>query len=73
MFPFEVHVGLFRLSKKRIFNAYVLWPFGKNFLFELVTRVRTREYTLGTCRLISDYLEVVFYKLFLWFWELSED
>ena len=43
---FEANVGLFRLSIKGIFNPSVLWPFGKNFIFELVTRVRTRDYTV---------------------------
>ena len=41
---FEAHAGLFRLSIKGIFDAYVLWPFDKNFIFELVTRIRTRDY-----------------------------
>ena len=43
---YEAHAGLFRLSMKGIFNAYILWPFGKNFIFELVSRVRTRDYTV---------------------------
>ena len=43
---FEAHAGLLRLSVKGIFNAYVRWPFGRNFIFELVTRVRTRDYTV---------------------------
>ena len=32
---------------KAIFDAFVLWPFGKNFIFELVTRVRTRYFTVN--------------------------
>ena len=31
---------------KGIFDAYVLEPFGKNFIFELVTLVRTRDFTV---------------------------
>ena len=27
-----------------IFDAYVLWPLDKKFIFELVTRVRTRNF-----------------------------
>ena len=38
---FEAHAGLFRFSMKGIFDAYVLWPFGKKFIVELVTHVRT--------------------------------
>ena len=33
---------------KGIFDAYGLCLFGKNFIFELVTRVRTRNYTVRT-------------------------
>ena len=33
---------------KGIVNAYVLWPFGKKFIFELVTRVSTRDSTVYT-------------------------
>ena len=31
---------------KGIFDAYVLWPFDKKFVFELVTCVNTRDYTV---------------------------
>ena len=31
---------------KGIFDAYLLWPFGKKFIFELVMRVRTRDFTV---------------------------
>ena len=43
---FESHVGLFRLLMKGIFDAYVLWPFGEKFIFELVTRVRSGNSTV---------------------------
>ena len=43
---FEAYAGLFKLSMKRIFDGYVLRPFGKNFIFGLVTHVRTRDYTV---------------------------
>ena len=33
---------------KDIFDAYVLWPFGKKLSFELVMRVNTRNFTVGT-------------------------
>ena len=30
---------------KGIFDAYVLWPFDKKFIFESLTRINTRHYT----------------------------
>ena len=36
-YHFEAYAGLLRLSMKGIFNAYVLWSFGKNFILELAT------------------------------------
>ena len=45
-FRFEANAGLFRLSTKGIFDAYVLWLFGKKFIFELVMRIRTRNSTV---------------------------
>ena len=32
---------------KGIFDDYVLWPFGKNIIFELVIRVRTHNFTVN--------------------------
>ena len=32
---FEAHAGLFRWSMKGIFDAYVLWPFGKKLIYKL--------------------------------------
>ena len=43
---FETHAGLFRLLSKGIFDAYVPSPFGKKFILDLVTRVRTRNSTV---------------------------
>ena len=40
----EAHAGFFRLLMKGIFDPYVLWPFDKKFIFELITWVRTHEY-----------------------------
>ena len=40
---FEAHAGLFRLLMKGGFYAYVLWPVGKKFIFELVTSIRTQN------------------------------
>ena len=31
---------------KGIFDAYVLWPFDKKFIFELVMYIDTRDYTV---------------------------
>ena len=31
---------------KEIFDDYVLWPFDKKFIFELVMYVNTRDYTV---------------------------
>ena len=42
----EPHPGFYRLSMKIIFDAYVLWPFGKKFIFELVTLAKTRNSTV---------------------------
>ena len=42
----EAHVGFFRLLLKGIFSPYVLWPFDKKLIFELVMRIRTRNYTV---------------------------
>ena len=41
---FEAHAGLFRLLMKGIFDAYVLLSFDKSFVFELETRVNTRDF-----------------------------
>ena len=40
----EPHPGVYRLLMKGIFDAYVLGPFDKKFIFELVTQVRSRDY-----------------------------
>ena len=42
----EAHVGFFRLFMKGIFCPYVIWPFDKKLIFKLVTRIRTRDYTV---------------------------
>ena len=42
----EAHAGFFRLLMKGIFDAYVLWPFGKKLIFELVMCVSTRDSTV---------------------------
>ena len=42
----EAHTGFFRLLIKGIFDPYVLWPFDKKLISYLVTRVRTRDYTV---------------------------
>ena len=39
-------LGLFRLLMKGIFGPYVLWPLDKRLIFWLVTRIRTRDYTV---------------------------
>ena len=41
------HPGFYRLLMKGIFDAYVLLSFGKKFIFELVTHVRTRDCTVS--------------------------
>ena len=52
---FEAHAGLFRLPMKGIFDAYVLRPFGKKFIFELVASVRTREFTVSRNKFSGNY------------------
>ena len=46
MSRFEAHAGLFKLSVNGIFYAYVLVPFGKKIIFELVTHASIRDYTV---------------------------
>ena len=41
---------------KGIFDAYV--PFGEKFIFELVTRVRTRDSTPGTYTVLQKYRSI---------------
>ena len=43
LFWCEAHVGLFRLLMKEIFDAYMLWLFGKKFVVELVTCTRSHD------------------------------
>ena len=40
---------------KVIFDAYLLQPFVKKFIFELVMRVRTRDYTVFDFIIIEDH------------------
>ena len=42
----ETHAGFFRLLMKGIFDPYVLGPFDEKFISKLVTRIRTRYYTV---------------------------
>ena len=42
----EAHVGFFRLLMMGIFCPFVLCPFDKKQIFELVMRTRTRGYTV---------------------------
>ena len=51
----EAHAGFFRLLMKGIFVVYVLWPFDKKLITWLVTRVRTRNYTV-----LITYFQVIF-------------
>ena len=44
MSRFEAHAGFFKLYVKGIFYAYVLVPFGKKIIFELVTHARTCDF-----------------------------
>ena len=32
----EAHAGIYRVLMKGIFGAYLLWPFDRKFIFELV-------------------------------------
>ena len=45
-FRLEAHAGFFRLLMKGIFDPYVLWPFDKKLILQLVTRIRIRDYTV---------------------------
>ena len=44
----EAHAGLFRMHMKGIFDAYVLWPFDKSFVFEFETYINTCDFTVCT-------------------------
>ena len=44
--PADQHPGFYRLLMKGIFDAYVLWPFDKKLIFELVMRVNTHDFTV---------------------------
>jgi hypothetical protein len=48
----EAHACFFRLLMKRIFDPYVLCPFSKKLIFYLVTRIRTRDYTVFKSKMI---------------------
>ena len=57
----EEHADIYILLMKGIFDAYVLWPFDKNVIFELVTRINTRDYTvlvIGNFQLLKTILLV---------------
>ena len=58
MSPLKPHPGFYRLLIKMIFDAYVLWPYGKKIIFELVTHVRTRDSTVG-----YNGVSMVFYRV----------
>lgn len=42
----EANVGIHRLLIKGMLDAYVLWPFEKKFIFELVKHDNTLDYTV---------------------------
>ena len=42
----EAFVGIYSLLMKWICDAYVLWPFDKKFIFELLMHVNTNNYTV---------------------------
>ena len=44
---FISHSGFFRWLMKGIFCTYVLWPFYKKLISQLVLRVRTHDYTIS--------------------------
>ena len=74
---FEAHALLFRLYMKGNFDAYVLWPFGKKFFFELVTRFRTRDSTVFKFRILiwlilnSPSMKTPQQKKYIWMFERS--
>ena len=43
---FEAHVDFFRLSMKGIFDAYLLWPFGKKLISILQTGINSCDFTI---------------------------
>ena len=54
----EAHAGFFILLMKGIFDPYVLWPFDKKFIFELVMSVNTRDFTVYASN-STDFLTVL--------------
>ena len=73
--PLEAHAGIFRLLMKGILDAYILWPFDKKFIFELVMRVNTRYFTVCVylCKNVAlcivlcviNHKKLCFYSVFL--------
>ena len=59
---FEPHPGFYRLFIRRIFDAYVLWPFDENIFFEFVTRVNTRDFMVSKYSKASFYAIIVSWK-----------
>ena len=53
----EAHSGIYRLLMKGILDAYVLRPFDKKLIYELVTRVNTRNFTVCKAENIVERLE----------------
>ena len=43
----EAHAGIYKLLMKGSFDAHVLWLFDKKLIFELVTRIITRDFTVS--------------------------
>ena len=62
--PLEAHVGFFRLLIKGIFCSYILWPLDKKLIFQLVTRIRTLDYTVYSIIKMNIILGNICY---LWF------
>ena len=52
----EALAGIYRLLMKGLFDAFVLRPFDKKLIFELVTHVNTRYYTVLCVITIFDNL-----------------
>ena len=55
----ETHAGFFKLLMKGILDPYVLLPFDKKLIFELVICVRTRKYMVSvvvTSKCLSEAL-----------------
>ena len=60
----EAHTGTYRFLMKGIFDDYILWPFDKKLIFELVMCVNTRDFTV--CLIFHQFYPLKSWWHHLW-------